>query len=402
MPRHKPLGWPRYMVPRRLKSGATGYYWDVPTWAKKNGCTLGIEALGTDYGDAKKRCDEILNPQFDAWRKREEIAPPSDRVALGTFDWMVSIYKSSPHYKKLASKTRKSYDSVLRLVSQYKLKDGRTFGALLLDTITPGTADRLYAKLKEKPSGGERTRTAQLSVTICKRAWNIALRDKPKIVPLQNPFNKMELNYVPKQTRPVTHDELLRFVNAADEAGEDSLGTAAMIAFYWLQREEDIIERLSWSHYKPVDAPGVVRIYHNKTNKLVDLPLYDEDGTVLWPELMGRLDSATRYGTLIVTRNRLDRSRRVHLPWKVDHFRHRFSAIRASASIDVDVKFMGLRHGGNTEGGDAGLTDTQSRALSGHKTAAMTALYTKGTLQQRRAAARKRLKERTKGGNLSK
>ena len=63
---------------------------------------------------------------------------------------------------------------------------------------------------------------------------------------------------------------------------------------------------------------------------------------------------------------------------------------------------MGLRHGGNTEGGDADLTDVQLRALSGHKTAAMTVLYAKSTMKQRRSGARKRLEARTKGGNLSK
>ena len=131
----------------------------------------------------------------------------------------------------------------------------------------------------------------------------------------------MELSYVPKPTKPVTHDELVRFVKAADEIGESSLGTAAMIADYWLQREEDIITRLSWSHYRPVDVPGVARIFHHKTGKLVDIPLYDEDGTVLWPELMERLNSAPRYGTLIVTRDRLDRRRKLHLPWQEDYFR---------------------------------------------------------------------------------
>ena len=40
---------------------------------------------------------------------------------------------------------------------------------------------------------------------------------------------------------------------------------------------------------------------------------------------------------------------------------------------------MGLRHGGSTESGDADLTDAQIRALSGHRTSAMTALYTKRT-----------------------
>jgi hypothetical protein len=103
----------------------------------------------------------------------------------------------------------------------------------------------------------------------------------------------MELSYEPRPTRPVTHDELISFVNAADEAGENSLGTAAMIAYYWLQREEDIIARLGWSHYRPDDAPGVARIFHHKTRELVDIPLYDEDGTVLWPELMERLDAAS-------------------------------------------------------------------------------------------------------------
>ncbi len=403
MPRRKPFGWPRYMVARRLRSGTTAYYWAIPTWAKQKGCTLNIEALGTDYADAKKRCDELLNPQFDAWRKHEEIALPADNPVPGTFDWMVAVYKSSPLYKERFAKTRKSYDAALRLASQHLLKDGRKFGMLSLNSITPGAADRLYAKLKERPDGGERVRTAVLCVTVCKRAWNTAWRDKPKIVPSINPFDKMELTYEPKATRPVTHDELRRFVRAADDAGESSIGTAAMIAFYWLQRETDIIGRLSWvQHYRPVGKPDIANIYHHKTGELVEMPLYDEDGTALWPELMERLDGAIRRGTLIIMRDKLDRKRKAYLPWKEDYFRHRVAAIRTVAGIDPAAKFMGLRHGGNTEGADADLTDAQLRALSGHKTASMTVLYAKQTMKQRREGARKRLEARTKGENLSK
>jgi hypothetical protein len=75
--------------------------------------------------------------------------------------------------------------------------------------------------------------------------------------------------------------------------------------------------------------------------------------------------------------------------------------IRAAAGIDPDAKFMGLRHGGNTEGADADLTDAQLRALSGHKTASMTVLYAKATMRQRREGARKRLAARTKSGHPS-
>ena len=63
------------------------------------------------------------------------------------------------------------------------------------------------------------------------------------------PFDKMELSYNPKPTRPVTHDELLRFVKAADEAGEGSLGTAAVaqraVADTLAVARSNLIERVS-------------------------------------------------------------------------------------------------------------------------------------------------------------
>jgi integrase len=98
----------------------------------------------------------------------------------------------------------------------------------------------------------------------------------------------------------------------------------------------------------------------------------------------------------MVTRDVPDRFTGVRMPWKKRHFLRTVSKIRKLAGIEPAIKFMGLRHGGNTEGGDAGLTDAQLRALSGHKTANMTRLYTKTTIQQRREAARLRRDSRTK------
>jgi hypothetical protein len=386
------------MRSKRL-SGGVGYYWEPPTWAKKSGCPVRAEALGADYATAKQRCDDVLNRQFDAWRTGSDLGEPT--AAMGTFDWMVSVYKTSPKFKGLPAKTRKSIDAALALVSKHKLKDGRLFGTLTLATITPGVSDRLFAKLKEKPGGGERIRTALLSMQYARRAWNVARRDKPEQVPLDNPFKGMGITYTAKRTRPVSHGELMRIAGAADRAGESSIGTAAMIAFFWLQRETDILSRLAWTHYRPSDAPNSVLVFHHKTGELIDLPLYDEDSTALWPELMARLDTAPRRGTLIVTRDRPDRRRKVHLPWKEDYFRHRVAAIRKAAGVPVEAKFMGLRHGGNIEGAEAGLTDAQLRALSGHRTTAALLRYAQSTQQQRRAGARKRLEARTKKGNLS-
>lgn len=399
MRRKKPLGWPDLMSEKRLSTGAVAYYWSPPTRARKAGCPVTPEALGTDYATAKRRCDDVLNPHYQTWLRGSDAAAPG--AELGTFDWMVTVYKKSHRYTERGAETKSSYDRVLRLVSSYVLQDGRSFGKLALMSITPGAADKLYAKLKVGGKMGSRNRTAVLAMRVCQRAWNVALRSEPKLVPSLNPFQKMGLAYKAKATKIFGRDDLVKFVAKADEMGEASIGTAALIAFNWLQREIDIIGRLSWSHFRPADAPDMVRVLHHKTGEVVDLPLYDDDGTDLWPDLTPRLDAAPRHGTLIVTRDNPDRLKGVRLPWKKRHFLRRVAAIRIAAGIDPDKKFMGLRHGGNTEGGDAGLSDAQLRALSGHKSQAALLRYAQSTVKQRRTGARMRLQSRTKGGNLS-
>jgi hypothetical protein len=244
MPRRKPEGWPELMTAKRLASGVTAYYWSPPTRARKAACPVGAEALGTDYGIAKKRCDDVLNPHYRSWLTNGD-ATETGAAALsrGTFDWLVAVYKTSPKYTKLPADTRDSYDRMLRMVSVLPLKDGRPFGALSLSSITPGAADKLFERIKVNPRGGVRIRTAVLAMTVSKRAWNVARRSEPKAIPLDNPFRKMDLEYKAKTTRLFQHADLEKFVTAADAAGEASIATAAMIAFYWLQREIDIIGR---------------------------------------------------------------------------------------------------------------------------------------------------------------
>jgi hypothetical protein len=401
MPRRKPAGWPDLMTAKRLASGATAYYWAPPTRAKRSGCPVLQEALGTDYAIAKRRCDEVLNPHYKAWLTHGEADLSLPRAPSGTWDWMVGIYKSSQKYTGKGDDTRSSYDRMLALVSKHVLKDGRFFGALALASITPGTADKLFEKLKVNSEGRTRTRTAVLAMRVAQRAWGVARRSEPRLVPSENPFQKMGLSYKSKPTRLFQHDDLIKFVAKADELGERSIGTAAMIAFYWLQREIDIIGRLAWSNYRPADAPQTAKIIHHKTGEVVDLPLYDDDGTPLWPELMARLDAADRHGSLIVTRDVADRFKGVRLPWKIRHFLRHVAKVRTAAGIDPAIKFMGLRHGGNVEGADANLTDAQLRALSGHKTTAALLRYAQATTQQRKSGARMRLNARTKGAQIS-
>jgi hypothetical protein len=336
MKNKKPIGWPEYMEPKRI-NGVVRYYWNAPTWARKRDCPIKSEALGTDYAQAKARCDDVINPIFDSWRTggASDDQITSRRVVTGTFDWLAGVYKKSPKYTRKPERTRKSYDGALRLVAEYILTNGHRFGSLALKSIQPGTAD-------------------------------------------------------------------------TDADGSSSLGTGAMIAYYWLQREEDIFMRFAWSDYRPPDNPDRVMIWHHKNHdERIPVPLFDIDGTALWPEMTTRMESVRRAGTLIVMRDRPDPKKKVHLPWMTggkNPMRYVQSEVRRicrGAGIPDDITFTSFRHGGHTEGADAGLTDAQMRALGGHKTTAALLRYAKETDAQRQVGGRKRLNARTKTGDLS-
>ena len=106
----------------------------------------------------------------------------------------------------------------------------------------------------------------------------------------------------------------MQFVRGADGDGTASLGTAAMLAYYWLVREEDIFSRMGWSDYRPAEQPNHVLAWHHKNRKTekIPIPLFDVDGTALWPEMVERLEGVKRTGTLIVMRNNADRRKKIH------------------------------------------------------------------------------------------
>jgi hypothetical protein len=328
---------------------------------------------------------------------------------VGVFDWLVADYKSSKKYTKRPPRTLSSYDRALEDVAGFTLTDGRRFGALNVNSIKATTVDKLYEKLKVGSDGKPRHRSALLAMTVCKLAWKVAQRNHPTVVPATNPFTGIDVEYEPKQNRAATVDQLRQFVRAADEDGTPSLGTAAMIAFYWLVREEDIFSRMAWSDYRPAEQPNHVLVWHHKNRKdeKIAIPLFDDDGTELWPEMAVRLDGITRTGTLIVMRDRPDPRKKIYMPWTTggrNPMRWVQAEVRRicrAAGLPDYISFTSFRHGGHTDGADAGLTDAQMRALGAHKSNAALLRYTKETDAQRKIAGRKRLNKRTERGNLS-
>jgi hypothetical protein len=117
----KPL--PRFVIAKPLAGGRCGFYFTVPTYCLKQGCTIPNERLGSDYevacgddGDAGRAA--ALNGLFDEWRARVAGEPIESIARYGTVDWLFREYKSSKAYlEKVSKRSRPDYERTMLLVA---------------------------------------------------------------------------------------------------------------------------------------------------------------------------------------------------------------------------------------------------------------------------------------------
>jgi hypothetical protein len=64
------LPLPRYVLRKPRKSGGWHYFFNAPMWARKAGCPVQNEPLGSDYHAAVERAESVLLKAFDAWQQR--------------------------------------------------------------------------------------------------------------------------------------------------------------------------------------------------------------------------------------------------------------------------------------------------------------------------------------------
>jgi hypothetical protein len=410
---------PRYTRLERRADGKIAYVFEPPSWARKpkdgddrGPCPVGREVVGTDYDAAFKRVETVLLPILDSWRTRglADMVPQGPR--RGTLDWLFAVYRASDKFRKLGRKVQTLYDAGLKLAADHPLKDGRRLGDVGLGSIDANIVDALYGKLLPLRDGGgrpvplfregipvigrngepvhaERRTTVNHAMKSCRRAWNVAKRGHPKDVP-DNPFAHMGLVSHHRTVTAATYTDLVAAVAQADAMGVSSLGTAMMLTWEWLQREEHIFTAFEFVHYRPKDHPNEVYVVHPKNGEAVWIPLYDAAGAALFPELMARMDLMKRDrigGGRFFVRDWRDPKAGVPLPWatatgNLRHCSRKVQEVLQAADLDPSITFTSFRHGGLTECGDGDLTDAQIRAISRHKSAKVLTGYVKRTEKQ--------------------
>lgn len=398
----KPL--PRFTLPK-VVNGATRYYWNLPTYYRKQGCTLHDEhdtALGSDYDHACQLA-ATLNGLFDEWDAKRLGEPLSPRGAEipGTVDWLVRAYWGSNDRKeRVSERTAPDLERTLRILTDYVTKKGDRIGSRRIRAITPVSADRLYELIRDNPTRKgqkQRPRQAEKVVVAARHAWRVVQRLHPayfdKDVP--NPWVGVAMTRRTHATKAaVDRDDVYTFAWGAVDAGYPELAAAAVICFEWLQRPENVLAGyISWQNYRPPAAPTIITIEHHKTGAMVPHPLEETttEGTVrFYADAEAILASVPRRGVPIVLRQMVDGTTK---PWDNMQASRVIRGLREALDLPKTFTLDACRHGGMTELEEAELTEGQGRALSAHKSKAYER-YAKRTMKRALAATRKRYAHR--------
>lgn len=388
---------PRYVRPRTLATGKTGYFWELPPWARPHKdpvtgearpavkhdrpCPVQSEALGTDLAHAIEK-GEALNAVLDSWRKGEKA-----ETVKGTVAWLFAWYRGQDRYKAKSAKTKRDYLRSMNMVAAVPMKVG-TFGDRRAGAINATAADKIYQKLK-----GRGKRSASLAMQVCRLVWTWAARHHDKTGVSFNPFSKMGIETgAEKGNRPTTREEYDLYRETARELGFQSMATAAALSFEFCQRVWDVFGFVDpegrkrrgfvWSDYLPGQSFSFVQ---SKTGASVILPLYDTvegERVALYPDLEEELRRTPRAAIAIVVEERNG------LPYTERRMSTVHRKICDKAGLPKDMTFTGFRHGGSTELGDADVADI--RAITGHKELSTTRIYNKINERKARQIALKR------------
>jgi hypothetical protein len=395
----KPL--PRFVIAKRLASGATAFYFHLPALYRQLSCPIPNEPLGADYAVACGQNGEggraaALNALFDEWntaRKGGEVT--AGRIeSYGTVDWLFREYKASKAYlEKVAPRSRPDYERTMLLVSDMVTKTGDRIGDRRIRAISPVSADKIYDIICNGPRG-LRPRQGEKAVALCRRAWRVVHRLHPnqfnRDVP--NPWEGVTKRRRTKGTKAaVTRDQVYAFAWGCIEHGQPEAAAAAVICFEWLQRPENVLSGyLRWVGYRSKEWPSAIKIEHHKTGAIVWHPLEevtDRGPVKFYEDAEAVLSRLPRRGVSMILR---DVDEGITKPYSFGGMQKIVQSMRARLDLPSSFTLDACRHGGMTELEEAELTDGQGRALSAHRSQQAYEGYAKRTMERALSATRKR------------
>lgn len=352
------MGEIRMKIPRlRLIDGR--WYWR-PSKALR-GVGYQNVPLGTDALAAVKKA-EALNR-----RVAREVEGARPTAAPGSVADIIRIYGGEAKFTKLAEDTKRAYRSVLKEIEA----EG---GDLDIAALDRPWFKALYRRVCIRGQA-----IGRLHMVIWRILLEVAIDEGLR---KDNPIAKMDMHKGEARTRRWTVGELDSLYGAAGRLGRPSIALAVRLAYDLGQRQRDVL-RLSWHQYRA----GSFYLTQSKTGEQVGVPVS--------PETRVMLDDMDRKGVHVII------SEMSGQPYRGQAFRDAFATIRRKAGLPDDLQFRDLRRTALSEIGDAGGTDDEIRAVSGHKSRNVVSVYVVPSTTMAGNAQAKREQARTERGRAA-
>lgn len=318
---------------RHLVQKGNAFYWQPTTALRNQGwkCRKLANNMEAAIAEAEK-----INDELDRWRlgSGEISAVP----VMNSVKSLIVSYQRSNKYLDLKPRTRRDYDYRLSIIEKWA-------GTTPVEAITPAAVSNLWQNLAKKSKY-----KANMTVAVLRLLLQHAIRP---LGWLQfNPASRPDLAYIQPRSTIWTREEEELAVKIADQMGYFNLGTAILLGAYMAQREGDIL-KIDWRDY----AGGGIFVKQNKTGAYICVPLH--------PVLKARLDSYTDRRGLIV-KSDYDGGQ-----YTQSSFIKNFARVRKAVCEKIPeferCWFMDLRRTAIVRLAEAGCTEAQISAVSGHK-----------------------------------
>lgn len=312
---------------------------------------LPSDMTGAQFFTAYAEAHEAAEQKQAEVRSAVPDRSPLKRVPPLSFAALIRAYKASPEYRRLAATTRREYDRVLariededghRLPRDMRRKDVRKRRDARAET--PGAANTYLGVLSLLISWGiDADFDERLTANVCARIRK----------------------FKGGSYRAWTEEE-----KAAFEA-RWPLGTKQRLAYalarYTGQRRGDLVG-ITRAHL----GDGLIQVTQSKTDAPLWIPMHRE---------LRRAIDAMPAGDMLLLVNEKGAA------FDAVYFGAWFAEAIDDAGLPDDCVLHGLRHSAASDLAEAGCTEEEIKAITGHKTARMVARYTKGASQKNLAKA---------------
>lgn len=280
------------------------------------------------------------DPEFHAeyarkaaqWRSRH--APKADPETLGQ---LIASFKAARQFTELSASSRKDYGAALDAI----LKDfGKSTPLCVMDHARMhGQIEKWHESMRQTP------RKADLWLAVLHRLLAFGVK-KERLA--HNRAGGIKRLYVSTRARLIwTEAAIETFCGGASA----ELAWAVRLAYATGQRQGDLLA-LTWND---VSAEGIT-FRTSKTGVRIFVPLYDE--------LREALEGISKRGVQVLTTA-------AGRPWQPDTFRHEFRAACRAANVGEGLHFHDLRGSALKAFADAGASELELRAISGHSMSTM-------------------------------